>query len=120
MSNLKLMVKGDRFAALLAAADRGIPAVFVAENTGRGPASTLVVVSGAYEEAVEQWFREPAPCADGYGYPDGTLLFYGAGPDVPTVPCGLCHRPTAKATAHRHQSEWIGDCCWDDRLKASE
>ena len=37
-----------------------------------------------------------------------------------TVLCSLCHQPTPASTAHLHPSAWIGDECWDDRLKASE
>jgi hypothetical protein len=37
-----------------------------------------------------------------------------------TVFCSLCQQPTPASTAHLHQSVWIGDECWDDRLKASE
>lgn len=38
-----------------------------------------------------------------------------------TVVCAICHNPCLKRTAHLHQGEQIGDeCCWDERLKASE
>lgn len=41
--------------------------------------------------------------------------------DAGTVTCSLCHAETPETTAHLHQGEWIGDeCCWDERLKASE
>ena len=37
------------------------------------------------------------------------------------VTCSLCHAPTPRSTAHRHQGEWIcDDKCWDERLRASE
>lgn len=37
------------------------------------------------------------------------------------VACSLCHEPCDASTAHLHQGRWIGDqCCWDERLKASE
>lgn len=35
--------------------------------------------------------------------------------------CKLCSQPCLLRTAHIHQGDYIGDeCCWDDRLKASE
>ncbi len=37
-----------------------------------------------------------------------------------TVTCSLCHQPTSSETAHLHQDEWIGEECWDERLRASE
>jgi hypothetical protein len=37
-----------------------------------------------------------------------------------TVKCSLCGEIASPETAHLHQDEWIGECCWDDRLKASE
>lgn len=37
------------------------------------------------------------------------------------VTCSLCGRPCKAAAAHLHQGEWVGDeCCWDERLRASE
>ncbi len=37
-----------------------------------------------------------------------------------TVTCSLCHHPTSALIAHFHQGQWIGDECWDERLRASE
>ena len=38
-----------------------------------------------------------------------------------TVPCSICGNHCLKKTAHLHQGKWIGDeCCWDERLRASE
>lgn len=38
-----------------------------------------------------------------------------------TVTCSLCSKPCKERTAHVHQDEWIGDeCCWDERLRATE
>jgi len=34
--------------------------------------------------------------------------------------CSVCKRDTPAETAHLHQGEYIGECCWDERLKASE
>lgn len=37
------------------------------------------------------------------------------------VRCSICHEPRNAAKAHLHQGEYIGDeCCWDERLRASE
>lgn len=37
------------------------------------------------------------------------------------VICSLCKNFCEVGTAHLHQDEYIGnDCCWDERLKASE
>jgi hypothetical protein len=34
--------------------------------------------------------------------------------------CSLCSQIISVNTAHFHQSKFIGECCWDDRLKSSE
>lgn len=39
---------------------------------------------------------------------------------VGTVTCDICGELTSLGTAHLHQDEWVGECCWDDRLKSSE
>ena len=37
------------------------------------------------------------------------------------VACSLCGKSCAAMKAHLHQGKLIGDeCCWDERLKASE
>jgi len=37
------------------------------------------------------------------------------------VICKICGKLTPGHTAHRHQGHLIGDeCCWDERLRASE
>lgn len=37
------------------------------------------------------------------------------------VRCKFCGKPSPKATAHRHDGEWVGDeCCWDERLRSTE
>jgi len=41
--------------------------------------------------------------------------------ELPECICSICHAPCNPVTAHLHQGEYIGDeCCWDDRMKASE
>ena len=38
-----------------------------------------------------------------------------------SVECLFCGNPCLIRTAHYHQNDWIGDeCCWDERLRASE
>lgn len=37
------------------------------------------------------------------------------------IACSKCGQQCPAATAHLHQGQYIGhDCCWDDRLKATE
>lgn len=36
------------------------------------------------------------------------------------VTCKLCHEECPAETAHLHQGEWVGECCWDPRLKVTE
>jgi hypothetical protein len=36
------------------------------------------------------------------------------------VICKLCKNPTPAATAHRHTEGYVGDCCWDERLRMTE
>jgi hypothetical protein len=37
-----------------------------------------------------------------------------------TVTCKLCHQEVPSHTAHLHQDGWVGDCCWDERLRSTE
>jgi len=37
-----------------------------------------------------------------------------------TVTCCFCKRQTSVSTAHLHQDTWVGECCWDERLKTTE
>jgi hypothetical protein len=34
--------------------------------------------------------------------------------------CSVCHGWTPARTAHLHQDDWIGEECWDERLRSSE
>jgi len=36
------------------------------------------------------------------------------------VKCKFCDGRVSKRAAHRHQSKWVGECCWDERLKITE
>jgi hypothetical protein len=40
--------------------------------------------------------------------------------DFGMVVCTVCEQDALASTAHLHQSQWIGDCCWDERLRSSE
>jgi len=48
------------------------------------------------------------------------LHLEAAGIEPATVECSLCGDDVTAAEAHLHQGKYIGDCCWDERLKASE
>ena len=37
-----------------------------------------------------------------------------------SVECSLCGNDIWTKEAHLHQDDFIGPCCWDDRLKSSE
>ncbi len=36
------------------------------------------------------------------------------------VSCKFCGKYELAKEAHLHDGEWVGRCCWDERLKASE
>jgi len=38
----------------------------------------------------------------------------------PIVQCSRCRSMVPADTAHVHQNSWIGECCWDERLRSSE
>jgi len=40
--------------------------------------------------------------------------------EYPTVICKFCNSEILTKTAHLHQGQYIGDCCWDERLKITE
>lgn len=43
------------------------------------------------------------------------------GDEDEVVVCSFCDEECDPKTAHMHQGEYIGhECCWDERLKASE
>lgn len=39
---------------------------------------------------------------------------------LPTVTCEFCGLEAHARQAHRHGAGWVGPCCWDERLHASE
>lgn len=72
MTTLGLVVKGGRHEAAVAAANRGIPLVFVREIAGFAP--TTLGTTGVEQSAkVCSWFCEHP---DTPPFPDGTLLLY--------------------------------------------
>jgi hypothetical protein len=42
------------------------------------------------------------------------------GIDVALESCTFCGQPVLADTAHRHNHGWVGSCCWDERLRATE
>lgn len=36
------------------------------------------------------------------------------------IACSLCGQDCAAGEAHLHQGKYIGECCWDERLRATE
>jgi peroxiredoxin family protein len=38
----------------------------------------------------------------------------------PTVMCKLCQKQVPARTAHRHDGGYVGDECWDERLRSTE
>lgn len=70
-----LVVKGDRFTAARAAADRGIPAIFLRENRYLSGMDT-VLATRADVAVLAKWLAERHPLYPGEGFPGGTLLIY--------------------------------------------
>jgi len=40
--------------------------------------------------------------------------------DGKTVYCKFCHGAVSAAGAHRHDGGYVGECCWDERLRTTE
>ena len=36
------------------------------------------------------------------------------------VSCIFCHKQVPINEAHLHQGNWVGPCCWDERLRTTE
>lgn len=71
---LSLVVKGDRYVAARAAADRRIPAVFARElRRPSGAVETVLHVGPQFERDVAEWFNADV-FATPYG--PGSLLLY--------------------------------------------
>jgi hypothetical protein len=67
---LSLIVKGSKFAAAQAAADRGVPFVFVRELSHE----TVGYTSATMRDKVSAWFQEDL--SRSAPYPVGALLHY--------------------------------------------
>jgi len=39
---------------------------------------------------------------------------------VDDVRCQFCGKHVPSETAHRHDGAWVGECCWDERLRSTE
>lgn len=39
---------------------------------------------------------------------------------LPTVACKFCGHEAHAHQAHRHEGGWVGPCCWEERLRATE
>ncbi len=72
---IRCVVKGDKFQAARAAADRGNPFEF--DNEGRGATETRGDVPNSHLDLVAEWYSETKFTEMLSGFPVGTLLFYG-------------------------------------------
>ena len=72
---LNLIVKGGRFEAARAAANRAIPAAFKME----GRSITVLSVGSQYIDEVLRWYSEVEEVIPNYGFPAGTLLLVWGG-----------------------------------------
>lgn len=70
---LRVVVKGDKFAAARAASERGIPFVFVREVRRHGNVQTVGWIPKAFRDKAAEWLTAP-PCSP--PFPDGALLLY--------------------------------------------
>jgi hypothetical protein len=39
---------------------------------------------------------------------------------MPTTDCKLCGKTHPAVDCHLHQGEYVGPCCWDERLRMTE
>jgi hypothetical protein len=70
-----------------------------------------------YDE--EKWDFDKELDSDHLG--SATDVLCGAGLAPPQmIMCDMCKEDTPANTAHLHQGKYIGECCWDDRLKTTE
>lgn len=71
---MTLIVKGNRYQASRAAADRQIPAAFVWEITRAN--QSVLWVADRWTPELTRWFAEPTVAVPGEGHPPGTLLSF--------------------------------------------
>lgn len=72
---IKVLVKGNKFEAAKAAADRNIPFTFLSESIERNRAETYGLVPSSSIYLVIEWYTEERP-ADPKPFPIGSCLFY--------------------------------------------
>lgn len=41
-------------------------------------------------------------------------------PEDDMVICMFCYKQAPRETARVHQTNWVGECCWDERLRATQ
>ncbi len=69
---IRISIKGDEAASRAAMGERGVRAELVAG--GRSQSSWDARPSDLPK--IVTWYCEPGVCAEGTGFPDGTLLYY--------------------------------------------
>jgi hypothetical protein len=79
---LSLIVKGDKFQAARAAADRGIGFAFVREVRHEGTVETVGLSGSEQRDKIVRWFGEGTMQAP---FPIGTLLLYTELAEPPTT-----------------------------------
>lgn len=74
---IKLYVKGDRYQAARAAADRGVPFAFIREVRREGAIPITIGLSNVEAEILNRWFvSDMGELMIGDGYPIGSLLLW--------------------------------------------
>jgi len=79
---LRLIIKGTDREARLEAAKRGVWLETSREHNPVGDMIETIATTSAPETNVQHWFCEPAESEFGFGYPVGTLLWYGEQTDT--------------------------------------
>ena len=73
MKTFLLVVKGTPLDSVRKAQGRGLPLLSYVAYTG---SETVLRAQTDRRDIVAGWFVENAECADGFGFPGGTLLHY--------------------------------------------
>lgn len=78
MDKIRISVKGDDVAVRPELERRGIPATLVEVGLKReGQCQSFWDVSASLRPKLIEWYCEPSVCAEGTGFPDGTLIHHG-------------------------------------------
>ena len=100
--HLTVVVKGDKFHAARAAADRGIPFAFVTETDRE----TVGRIPYVYLDCVAAWFASDAD--HGAPYPVGSCLIYSIHEPEPPRLCPLCKAiGVYAALGHCSRHPWV-------------